>query len=343
MREIQLCKPKKREPQVVEWLAFDPTGVELIARVDDALLVCDLRTDVVGPLFGDENLHHWIEGDEVTAVALSPDRRLLATSFDLDESNYTAFAEPPGRDYQLPYVGDESGCAGLMFTPDGKELVAAWNHWTGGYEPSVMRLPLAPILAPKRLVEKRNPLNGQVYKTPAHKPTWKNILTLPGGAPATTAALSANGRLVAAGTEDGTVHVADLKKKKTLASFAWEGRKLRDRAVKRIGFSPTGARVASLAGGRLFVRPLGAGASWWTKDALGPVHDFAFHPAGRVLCAACADGQARFLDAHTGLVRQSFQWAKKPKPLHSVCFAPDGLTCTVGSENGKVIVWDVDL
>jgi hypothetical protein len=41
-------------------------------------------------------------------------------------------------------------------------------------------------------------------------------------------------------------------------------------------------------------------------------------------------------------VRQSFKWAKKPKPLYSVAFAPDGLTCAAGSENGKVILWDVD-
>jgi WD40 repeat protein len=41
-------------------------------------------------------------------------------------------------------------------------------------------------------------------------------------------------------------------------------------------------------------------------------------------------------------VRQSFKWAKKPKPLHAVCFAPDGLTCAVGGADGKVIVWDVD-
>ena len=76
---------------------------------------------------------------------------------------------------------------------------------------------------------------------------------------------------------------------------------------------------------------------------LGRVNDFAFHPDGRVLCVVFEDGQARFLDPHTGAVRQAFKWAKKPKPLYSVAFAPDGLTCAVGSENGKVIVWDVDV
>jgi hypothetical protein len=42
-------------------------------------------------------------------------------------------------------------------------------------------------------------------------------------------------------------------------------------------------------------------------------------------------------------VRQSFKWAKKPRPLYSVCFAPDGLTCAAGGENDKVMLWDVDV
>jgi len=54
------------------------------------------------------------------------------------------------------------------------------------------------------------------------------------------------------------------------------------------------------------------------------------------------DGQARYLDPRAGAVRQSFKWAKKPAPLYSVCFAPDGLTsdaldtpiCILGAERG---------
>jgi WD40 repeat protein len=342
MRELQVCEPMRRESQAVEWLAFDSTGGELVALADGSLWVYDLRTDFAGPLFGEDFLCSWVGDEFVTAFALSPDCRLLALGGDFEDIGFTNFVEPPGHDYQLPGINTDSGCVGLMFTPDGKELVAVLNGWNDSFEPGVARLALDPILAPKRFVQKQNPLNAKFYKAPAHEPKWKRVMTLPADEPMTAAALSANGRLVAAGTEGGSVHVADLKRKKVLASFDWEGRKLRDRTVRRVGLDPEGKWVASIAGGRLFARPLGEGKAWRTKDVLGRVTDFAYHPDGRVLCAVFEDGQARFLDPRTGTVRQSFKWAKRPKPLHSVAFAPDGLTCAVGSENGKVIVWDVD-
>jgi WD40 repeat protein len=231
----------------------------------------------------------------------------------------------------------------LIFTPDGKELFAVQNPDYGEAESEVVRLKMASLFKPPvRVEEQTNPLTGRTYQTPIHAVRWNPVMTLPGTERIATAAISSDGRLLAVGGAEGVVHVADLKRKKTLASFPWEGRKPRDRAAVRVAFDPTAEWVAMLANGRLFARPLGAGNGWQTKAALGYAHDFAFHPEGRVLCAVFADGRARFLDPLTGAVRQTFAWAKRPKPLYSVAFAPDGLTCAAGGENGLVVVWDVD-
>jgi WD40 repeat protein len=118
---------------------------------------------------------------------------------------------------------------------------------------------------------------------------------------------------------------------------------VRDRAAIRVAIGPNAERVVLLANGRLFARPLGESKPWQTKSTLGYAHDFAFHPCGNIICAVFEDGHARYLDALTGAVKQSFQWSKKSKPLYSVAFAPDGLTCAAGGENGRVVIWDVDL
>lgn len=342
MRALQVCPVRRYERYVISRIDFTPGGTALVVWLEDdeMPLRYDLATDAVEPHFG-ADVWSDIGGEYEYGWAVSPDLKLLAVNHDYESESYTAFIESEGRDYMLPYIrGTSGGHAALAFAPDGRTL---WAVRDDEGRPEVARLPLDPILAPKRLVEKKNPLNGVVYKTPATLPKWKPLMRLPKGAEVWTAALSANGRLLATGTAGGSVHVCDLKKKTLVASFPWAGRKLKDRWVRRVAFDPTAKWVVSLAAGRLNGHPLGAGKAWHTKPALGAINDFAFHPGGRVICAACADGEARFLDPLTGAVRQSFKWAKKPKPLYSVCFAPDGLTCAVGDESGKVVVWDVDV
>ena len=348
MRELQVCPPSKWEPKAICRLAFSADGSELVAWVGVVLHAYDLRTDTARVLFNDDSLSDWNDWDDREPdLLLSPDRRFVAFVYYYDADAAVHFedvSEPNGEREWFPDLPtDSSGHLGLMFTADGKELIAVRNYGNAGPAPDVARLDMTVLAAPpKRIEERTHPLTRKPYQYPIRDLKWKRVMDLP-HEPTSVAALSTNGRLVAVGTKEGTVHVADLKKKKTLASFAWEGRKLRDRAVRRVGFDPAGKWVASIANGRLRVRPLGAGKAWHTKETLGRVNAFAFHPDGRVLCAVFEDGQARFLDPHTGAVRQSFQWAKKPAPLYSVVFAPDGLTCAVGAEKGKVIVWDVDL
>jgi hypothetical protein len=368
MREIQVHPPSKRKPvEVVRRLQFSANGAELLAlvgpdqRTRDGRVgftsrfhLYDFATDAGRQLFPG-----WRFGDGAGSYVLtadppiSPDCKLLAFEEDTGEEEsdvlFEELAESGFESGSFPHLrGCPHGLGGLVFTPDGSELLAVRNFYEGTsglgghWAPDVVRLETASLKKPPvRYEEKVNPLTGATRRKPIYDVHWSPGLALPHGT-AAIAALSTDGRLLAVGGVAADVHVVDLERKKAVALFPWEGRFLRDGHPVRLGFDPVARWVVMLTNGRLFARPLGAGKAWQTKSTLGYAHDFAFHPDGRVLCAVFADGQARYLDPHTGAVRQSFEWVKKPKPLYSVAFSPDGLICAAGGENGKVVIWDVD-
>ncbi|AMV28843.1 WD domain, G-beta repeat [Gemmata sp. SH-PL17] len=358
MRELQVYPPAKRKPiEVVRRLEFRANGAELVASCGLETVIKDGRTGFTNKLHvydcvagsARELFTDWLfyesSGERTPDPVISPNRELIAFEhFGYDDTSIffeeLAVTEADSRFYPS-LLSCPHGAGGLVFTRDGAELIAVRNLVVHGrFVPDVVRFTIASLFNVLGTEEKINPLNGKPYQARIYDVRWQESLTLPPGERLVTASLSADDRLLAAGGAEGVLHVADLEQKKVLASFPWEGRKLRDRSAVRVEFSPDAKWVVMLANGRLFARPLSEGKAWQTKSTLGYAHDFAFHPAGRTLCAVFADGRARVLDALTGNVLQSLQWSKKP--LYSVAFAPDGLTCAVGGQNGRVVVWDID-
>jgi len=357
MRTLQLYPPKNppkkpRLPDIVRKLQFAADGGELVAWVDQnrrmtgryythatAMYVCVLASGAVNRL---ESRSAEVWYGPRTDPVRSPDGRFLVTAILLDDpQSLICIEDAQNPDEQFDVLTPPIGFAGLFFTPDSSAMIAVRN--SEGYEDiaDVARFEMAQLTgSPKRFREVRNPFTGQLTQVPVRSLRWKRLIASPNWERPNTAALSADGQFLAVGEVTGNFHIADLKKKKVIASLQPEAKTNRDRVAIRIGFDPTAKWVVRLAGGKLFARPLAEGKAWRTKSTLGYANDFAFHPGGNVLCAVFADGQARYLDPLTGAVRQSFRWGKKP--LHSVCFAPDGLTCAVGGENGRAIVWDVD-
>jgi WD40 repeat protein len=159
-------------------------------------------------------------------------------------------------------------------------------------------------------------------------------------------ALSPCGRYVASGSQSGAVAVEDLEGTGDAREFPraagmpvrrddWDEEVCE---VTHLGFSPDGARLALIAEGQLSVVPL-SGEKRWAAKAKG-VTGFAFHPTGATVCAVFDSGHARTFDATTGAILKELRWGKKP--LYSVAFAPDGLTCAAGGLGGRVVIWDVD-
>lgn len=67
----------------------------------------------------------------------------------------------------------------------------------------------------------------------------------------------------------------------------------------------------------------------------------AFHPSGRFLAATSNDATVKLYDTDSWQVAKTFTWSVGK--LRSVAFSPDGTLAAVGSDTGKIVVWDVDL
>ena len=78
-----------------------------------------------------------------------------------------------------------------------------------------------------------------------------------------------------------------------------------------------------------------------TNDSKKHFTGVAFHPSGRFLAATSNDTTVKLYDTATWQLARTFTW--EIGKMRSVCFNPEGTLAAAGSENGKVVVWDVDL
>jgi WD40 repeat protein len=73
----------------------------------------------------------------------------------------------------------------------------------------------------------------------------------------------------------------------------------------------------------------------------GDFRSCAIHPNGKTM-AVIHGGPTLVKVYDLGTLKQVHKWTWKLGPLRSVAYSPDGTLGAAGSDDGRVVVWDVD-
>jgi len=166
--------------------------------------------------------------------------------------------------------------------------------------------------------------------------TLQEIRSINTGVLASGVALSPEARFLAAGLEDGTVRVWQVRDGALLQVL--EGH---TNLVWSVAFSPDGANLASGAwDGVVRLWRLRDGTLLRTfKGHTGPVWSVAFSPAGGILASGSDDGTVRLWRLRDGTLVHVLR--HRAGPVRSVAFSPDGRILASGLDNETVQLWDV--
>jgi WD40 repeat protein len=150
------------------------------------------------------------------------------------------------------------------------------------------------------------------------------------------------------------VYSADLKWVGTNGkpkATVWDAKTLKPKFVREHPKGPQNGPAAFDPGGEVLAVAHGTKIDLWrfadasaaVVELVGhklPVWAVGFLHEGRTVQTASSDGTVRLWDAATGTERHRYDF--EIGKLYSAAFAPDGLTCAAGGENGQVVIWDVD-
>jgi hypothetical protein len=117
-----------------------------------------------------------------------------------------------------------------------------------------------------------------------------------------------------------------------------------NRTANEVLFNPNGSSLVVLTGMSLLV--------WDTRDFSRKPRKVkntnrqhftacAFHPSGRYLGAASNDASVKLFDTATWTITAAFNW--EVGKARSLAFSPDGMLAAVGGDNGRIVIWDVDV
>ncbi len=151
-----------------------------------------------------------------------------------------------------------------------------------------------------------------------------------------TVCFSPDGRLLAAGGEDGVVRLWRVATGRQMAALRGHAG-----AVYAVAFSPDGASLASASQDktvRLWRVATGQEKAQLEGHA-GPVYDVSFSPNGAALASASADKTIKLWDLASG--RQTATLQGHSGAVHSVCFSLNGIALASGSSDGFAKLWNV--
>ncbi len=285
-------------------VAFSPDGGRILAGGAARASVWDAAT--LRPIVDAATLRPVVvEHTRVLAVSFSPDGdRLLTGSGDRTARQWDARTGRPLLDGPLQH---QDFVHAVAFSPDGKRLLTAGSDQTVRLWDSDSGRPLAPPLevqGPVWAVAFRSD-GGFAAATREEVRCWgtaahpQQLNRFEARAGVTSLALSEDGRILAAGTKRGTVHLWDVDARRELANWAGHGDEVWAAAFCAEGGLVTGSRDGAV---KAWDANAGHRLRWELNEGY-PVRTIARSPDGfRLLIgggASSAQGASRLRD-HAG-------------------------------------------
>ena len=273
-------------------------------------------------------LSHTLEdhADQVYVTASSPDEPTPATAVDFDVSTIRLWEPAAGT---LPENPTDRGwnVFRMVFSSDGRILASgrldgSVHLWTVGAEVSRD--------IPGDNADGQAPTSGDSANPDVLRHTLEDHADR-----VFEVVFSPDGRILASGDADGTVHLWDVATGTLLYTLNGHGRE-----VHSMVFSPDGQTLAGGdADGTVHLWDMVTGLLLHTLEGHGwEARSMAFSPDGQILASGGADGTVRLWDAVAGTLHHTLEG--HGRDIHGVAFGPDGQTLASGGEDGIVRLWD---
>ncbi|HEX2906750.1 MAG TPA: WD40 repeat domain-containing protein, partial [Phototrophicaceae bacterium] len=332
-------QPLTGHTDMIRTLAFSPDGTTLASGgVDQTIILWNIENATVGRQFTGH-------ADWVNSLAFSADGKTLVSG---GADGQIRVWDVRSGELRGDPLFDGQPVSSVAYSPDGTQLLTVSNAvrlWdVSGGRPVLVAEYDAYSTGLWRAVF--NPNGLQVASTKADDSVilWSlrpikrlGQLLNAQNAPVRAVDFSADGRLLASGSADGTITVWDATTKQLVQQLD-----ANSNGVFSLAFSPDGAWLAS-GGGDTTIKlwdvisgqPVGEPMSGHTDAVLS----LDFSADGKMLVSGSGDGTLRFWDV-TG--RQ----LGEPIAAHSdsvwmAAFSPDGKTVASVSSDGTVMLWDV--
>ena len=294
--------------------------------------------------------------DYVYRLAFSPDEKTLLTGSK--DGTIQAWDTATGR-HRFTCTGYLEGFRGLAFSPDGDTLITLnkpvnppgivqqqrWDLNTGDQlSTRFLGIKLVSmILAPdgKTLAGHASANKYVLWDINTDPPRIMDQLILEGFPRSglnVKSAFSSDGKMLAAGGEDGLVHVWNLTASNKIR-HQFTGKRHND-WIRTLTFSPDGKMLASGDAGKTFcLWRVADGALLFTSTAHKSLVDgLAFSPDGKIL--ASGSNQLFLWDTATGGQLRTTS-RELTSGISTLVFSPDGDTLVAGNWDGILELWDV--
>ena len=309
-------KTLKGHKMWVSSVSFSPDGKTLAsASLDTTVRLWDVKT---GKILKTLTAHT----SSVSSVSFSPDGKTLATGsgdgtvrlWDVDRGSILK-----------TLTGHIGGVRRVCFSPDGKTVVS------GGWNDTV------------RLWDVET---GRNIKTLIGHTSYVSSVSFSlDGNENANVPFSPDGKTIASGSSDGTVHLWDAETGKHIKTL--EGH---TNFVNIVRFSPDGKTIASGSSDstvRLWDVETGKHIKTLEEHRRAGhrrvghrrVRSISFSPGGQIIASGSSDNTIRLWDVETG--RNIKTLIGHTGGVDSVSFSPDSSTLTSGDSDGTILLWDV--